>query len=669
MKRDNLPWRLLQPASLVWAPEPHSTTYDDVYFSRDNGRAESEHVFLAGNDLPQRLPQHPLPHFAIGETGFGTGLNFLLTWQAWRAARGQVPDLHYLSFEKHPLHRTDLARALALWPDLEDLAVSLLNAYPGPVPGQHRLLLDEGRVRLDLWFEDAAEALGELASREEALVDAWYLDGFAPDRNRDMWSPDVLWATAALSRPGATIATFTVAGHVRRALEEAGFRVNKVPGYGRKRECLRGTLERTGAVRAASDNHPHWDIPATGGQRPRSVIVLGAGLAGCTVAAALARRGMAVAVLEQRKLGGAVGDIDQGIIFTRLSRRHSSLSDFALQSFLFATGFYSDLFASGRLTGPGDGELCGSFQQSDNSEDLAELAEALTGLEDIARVLDARQASDLLGIEQPSAGFWFPRSGWLHPTAVCRALLDHPGIRLEQGCGELTLEAADGQWRALQVDDIVAEADCAVAAPGPGAVTLKPFTWLPVQTIRGQVTRLPADGRLEGLRAALCHEGYVAPAREGLFCVGATFEVGGVEPMLRDADHRQNLDKLAEAVPSCRSQLEAVDTDALGGAVGFRCASPDYLPMVGPAPDLPAFLKTFAPLRKNARYAAAGRGCYLPGLYLSTAHGSRGLTSAPLAAELLASMICHEPPPLSASLCRALAPARFIIRDLIRNRI
>jgi tRNA 5-methylaminomethyl-2-thiouridine biosynthesis bifunctional protein len=208
-----------------------------------------------------------------------------------------------------------------------------------------------------------------------------------------------------------------------------------------------------------------------------------------------------------------------------------------------------------------------------------------------------------------------------------------------------------------------------VIATGTASVGMTPLSWLPIQAIRGQTTHLPAGPDLGKLRAALCHEGYIAPARGGEHCIGATFNLDDDEPSLRLEDHRANLARLARAVPAWRDTLAELDPAVLGGRVGFRCASPDYLPLVGPVPDRLAFLRDFAALRRNARQPLPIRGEYLPGLYLSTAHGSRGLTATPLAGELLASLICREPPPLNRELCRALAPARFIIRDLRRNRI
>lgn len=672
MKRDNTLWRPAAAATLQWtdAQDPVSDEFGDVYYSRHNGLEESRYVFQQGNDLPQRWLHHPRRHFCIAETGFGTGLNFLLTWHAWRELPEPRPRLHYLSLEKSPLTREDLARALLNWPTLEALATPLLEHYPGLLAGQHRVLLDQGRVCLELWWEDVAVALPELASHEQPIFDAWYLDGFAPSRNAAMWTPEILQAAAVLSHPHATFSTFTAAGQVRRDLTEAGFKVHKVPGHGRKRECLRGHLEVAPVAPTRTFDTP-WDLIDTPPALPERALVVGGGLAGCTIAAALARRGVAVTLLERGNLAGAGSGNDQGVLYTRLSRKHSSLTDFSLQSFRFAANYYRALFQEGHLTTGLDGALCGSFHQSSNSSEMAALAPLLSALPELAQVLSADQAREVLGIEQTSSGYWYPQSGWLRPGAVCRALVESCNIKVIENCGEVALEAgaSAGQWCAMAGSTTLATAPCAIVATGTAAATMEQLKWLPLQAIRGQTTQLPTAPHYGELRTVLCHAGYIAPARAGSHCIGATFNLQDDEQSLRPGDHRSNLTKLAEAVPAWRSALEALDPETLDGRVGYRCASPDYLPMVGPVPDKPAFLHNYGPLRKNARQNIAAKGAYLPGLYLTTAHGSRGLTSTPLAAELLASMICREPLPMSRELGRALAPARFIMRDLARNRI
>jgi tRNA 5-methylaminomethyl-2-thiouridine biosynthesis bifunctional protein len=665
----NTPWRPARAAAVSWNDDiPFATKFDDVYYSREDGAGESRHVFLAGNGLPGRWDNHRQGPFMIAETGFGTGLNFLLTWKAWRGHSGHRPRLHYLSIEKFPLTPGDLSRALARWPELGDLSEQLLAQYPGLLPGQHRLLLENGSVVLDLWWLDVNTALEDIGSHQYPLIDAWYLDGFAPSRNESMWNDSVLQAVGRLSRPGATFATFTAAGAVRRSLAAAGFEVEKTPGFGRKRECLRGSLCALPVPEVAVGGS-NWDLPSEREAVPASALVIGAGLAGCSVAQSLARRGIAVTLLDQGGLAAGASANEQGVLYTRLSRKHAPMTDFALQSFRFASNLYRQLFASGALIQGVDGRLCGCFQRSSNSDDMAALAEPLSVVPELARVVDAAAANQLTGLQQSAGGYWLPASGWMHPPGVCRALARHDNITLLENCGPISLEAVTCGWRALARGRVLAEADCAIIAAGTASSSLAGLDWLPLRAIRGQTTSLPLTPVTRTLRAVFCHEGYIAPARKGHHCIGATFDLTEKQLEARPQDNLKNLAKLSEAVPAWADELAAMNPDGMTARVGFRCATPDYLPLVGQLPIREAFLQDFAGLRKNARRTIACRGQYMPGLYASTGHGSRGLTSTPLAAELLASMICHEPLPLERALCRALSPARFLIRDLGRNRI
>ncbi len=709
MNRENQPWWPVTAATVQWSDsgEPFATDFDDVYFSREDGMAESRHVFLQGNGLPERWHEHSEQAFCIAETGFGTGLNFLLTWQLWRQQPNTRPRLHFVSIEKFPLCRHDLERALDAWPVLRDLADDLLEAWPDLLPGQHRLCFDEGRVVLDLWWADVAEALPDLACHGPA-IDAWFLDGFAPARNQSMWQESLYPAIATLSRPGATFSTFTAAGHVKRGLAAVGFAVAKVPGFGRKRESLRGVFEAPSAkeepsaerepsakkepsaqkepltnnespvedqtrIKRNSGRKPGhrtpWDLPAKKQAAPNSVLVIGAGLAGCTSAAALASRGIEVTLLDAGPVAGAASGNNQGILYTRLSRQHSPLTDFALQSFQFASNLYRQMFRNGRLKPGLDGALCGSFHQQTDREELAILSERLKPLGQLAKVLLPDETEEVLGTHSSTGGYWFPSSGWLHPPAVCRALCDHPGIDLRLSCGEISLDWEQGQWHGRSEAGILASAPVVIVCTGTSAAEFPPLSWLPLQSIRGQTSHVPAGAFSAKLRSAFCHDGYIAPARDGSHCIGATFNLRDSDQNLRAGDHAYNLEKLAQALPQWRQDLSAMDPDKLSGRVGFRCASPDYLPIAGAVPDRNAFLQTYAGLRKNARQHISSPGTYMPGLYINTAHGSRGLSSTPLVAELLASQIAAEPPPLSRELLRALSPARFLVRDLARNRI
>ncbi|QIB64171.1 bifunctional tRNA (5-methylaminomethyl-2-thiouridine)(34)-methyltransferase MnmD/FAD-dependent 5-carboxymethylaminomethyl-2-thiouridine(34) oxidoreductase MnmC [Kineobactrum salinum] len=673
MNRSNEPLQALVPAELDWGDDgnPVSTRFGDIYFSRDNGLAESRHVFLAGNELPRRWREHGSTDFTIAETGFGSGLNFLVTWQAWRAYRQQCHSgarrLHYVSIEKFPLARDDLQRIHTPWPSLAGLCQELLARYPPPLPGPHRLLLEHGELTLDLWWGDIGQVLPDWLYRRRALVDAWYLDGFAPARNAAMWQAGLWPQVAALSRPGATVATFTAAGAVRRNLAAAGFKVLKTAGFGRKREQLCAALEKPVAMPAPAGTA--WDIPRSCLPRPQELLVIGGGLAGCHTAAACARRGIRVTLLEREGIASAASGNAQGILYTRLSHRHSPATDFALASYGFAARLYRQMLEHGELQQGQQGELCGCLQQVTDSSELARMRPVLESLASLARVVDPVTASRLVGVNQPCAGYWLPEAGWIQPAALCRALLQHPLITVLAQSGPVQLGREAGSWVASAAGEPLARASHAVVAAGQHSAAFHGLDWLPLRMIRGQTTQLPPDPVRARLRAVLCHSGYIAPANAAGQCVGATFGLDDPDPAPRTADQSHNLQALAKALPDWETQLAELDRGALPARVAWRCASPDYLPLVGPVPDREAFVRDYGALRDNARQAIAVAGSCVPGLYLNTGHGSRGLTSTALAAELLAGQICDEPLPLEPELVRALAPARFLIRDLRRNRL
>jgi tRNA 5-methylaminomethyl-2-thiouridine biosynthesis bifunctional protein len=192
--------------------QPWSVHYGDVYFARESGIAETRYVFLEQNRLRERWQNLADKVFTIAETGFGTGLNFLCAWHLWKEVAPQTARLHFVSTEKFPLSHADLKRALALWPELAVLSTALLEQYRRIAPGWQQLSFDDGHVTLTLLVGDARETLPQL----RANVNAWFLDGFAPVKNPEMWQHELLKEIARLSAPGCTISTFTSAGTVRR---------------------------------------------------------------------------------------------------------------------------------------------------------------------------------------------------------------------------------------------------------------------------------------------------------------------------------------------------------------------------------------------------------------------------------------------------------------------
>ena len=689
-----MPDQTSQPGALVaagidWQADgaPLSTTYGDVYFSRGDGLEESRHVFLRHNGLPARWesPAAAGSDFVIMETGFGTGLNFLATWQAWRASGPRPARLHFVSIEKHPLSAQDLARSLAAFAALRTLSQALIDQYPPALPGIHAL--DFGpEVALTLAFGDAAAMLAALCDCDHPRLraalavkaDAWYLDGFAPARNPDMWSLPVIDGIAALSKPGTSFATFTAAGAVRRALEAAGFAVNKVPGFGRKRDMLCGQLGTSvhpplappPAPRRRARSPQAWHAGAGAHRGERTALIIGAGLAGCHSAAALAARGWRVTVLERdAEVAAEASGNAAGILYARLSASDSPLSRFNLHAYLHASRCYRQGFSSGKLLEGRDGALSGMLQLGfDEAErqHLAAVAARYAGCDDLVSLVPASEASALSGVAIDYPALYFPGSGWLAPRRWCRHLLQHPGITVRTDCGVLELERSGQLWRAHSGRGSDSAAVCIVAG-GLGCRRLAPLAFLPLRPLGGQVTLLPAPGPLP--RVALCHAGYVTALGGDTLSCGASFRVNDDSTQLRDDDHRYNLAQLSTHLPSLLdpAQLRQLDPAALQGRAGVRCTTPDYLPIVGPVPDVDALCSDFAPLARDARADIPRGGSFVPGLYVNTGHGSRGLTTTPIAAALLAALLHGTPRPLDWPLVRALSPARFPIRELARG--
>jgi tRNA 5-methylaminomethyl-2-thiouridine biosynthesis bifunctional protein len=663
-------WLSAPRADITWDDDctPRSREFDDVYFHDTGAIEESEYVFLRGNDLAQRWKNGGDSQFTIVETGFGAGLNFLMCWQAWREQAPSSARLHYISVEKYPLRLHELGQAHTAWPSLQSLSEELLSNYPAPLPGRHRILLDGGRLTLDLVLDDACQALDQLQELPGLHVQAWFLDGFSPARNPQMWTQKLYDSMARLSQADTTFATFTAAGHVRRGLEAAGFRTTKETGFGPKREMLRGQFH--GLEQSYQPHQTPWHIGPTVTSRGRSAMVIGAGLAGSTCASALAKRGWSVTVLDAGDIAGAASGNSQGILYTRLSHRPSELNDFSLHSYAFATRYYQALTHSGALEAGQDIDWCGALHLMDDLTQEHPLWSTIKSLPELVRVLDADGARRLSGLSQCPGGLFFPTAGWVHPPAVCRALLSHPNITFLGQSSVASLEQEQDCWLALAANgEILARSDIAVITTGASTQSWPQLEWLPLQLIRGQVSHLPSSGELEGLRTVICHDGYLPPARNGEHCIGATFDIGETDTSLREADHIANLTRLGRALPGLTKSMQPAARAPNSGRVGIRTASPDYIPIVGPVPEYAAFCEDYAGLRRNARQIIHKQGSYLRGLYVSTGHGSRGLTSTPLASELLASQICGETWPVDSRLCRALAPARFIVRDLARNRI
>lgn len=599
---------------------PFSSQYGDVYFSRDSGIDETRHVFLQQNHLRERWQAlQPGEYFVIGETGFGTGLNFLCAWQLWDEVAPHNARLHFVSTELHPIAPEELQQALALWPELAAFTAELLSQYGAMAPGWHRLTLAQGRVVLTLLIGDALSTLPRL----DAQVDTWFLDGFAPSKNPEMWNDDLFKAMAQCSAPNATFATFTSAGMVRRGLQAVGFKVEKVAGHGKKREMLRGEF---------SGGERHSKAIAE-----RKAIVIGGGMAGCASAYALACRGWQVALIERHATVAAEASGNhQGILYARLMPKMSPLSELTLAGYQHALRMLNQLLPQGDDTW----RQCGLMQLAFDGREAARLQGILNlGLpQSLLYGISKSEASAVAGVALPFGGLMFPGSGWVSPPALCRVLAEQPGITLLSGQEAVVIEPGDKGWQVRGETGVLASAPVAIIACANHTRRFAQTAHLPLRSIRGQVSHIPATAQSQAVNTVLCTEGYAAPVRHGIHTIGATY--GNLEDTLelRAADHRENLEMLSQLSPEFYEAVggDSLSVDHLGGRAACRCNVVDYLPLLG-----------------NVALDA-------PGLYVNTGHGSRGLITAMLAGEALASQLEGEPVPLPVELMHAMSPSRFL---------
>ena len=617
-----IPPRPLLPAKPAFLADGtlYSPLYDDIYASAAGGLAETRHVFLGGNDLPERW--RGCRRFVVIETGFGAGLNFLATWAAWRQTAPSTAQLHYISVEKHPFCASDVARVVT-WPEVTPLASELLAQYPLLLPGFQRMHFDGGRVALTLLFGEAVPMLRQLRAR----ADAFYLDGFAPAKNPDMWSTDLFAELARLARPGATAATYTVAGSVRNALAAAGFTVVRRTGFGPKREMLVARFRED--VQAEPD-----------GVRSTQALVIGAGLAGTSCAAQLARRGWQVQMIERRHAPAqeASGN-PAGLAIPAFSADWNPPTRLTVPALLYAARWLNGLGrAGGHAPSWTQSGVLQLPRDAAHLERQQQIIETFALPQELVQLVSAAQGAALCGARIAGPGWWLASAGWADPASVCAANLAACGEALHREFGRevASVRRAEGEWEVLDATGMVlGRAPVVILANAQAACALPGCERLPLAAVRGQVSLVP-EAPSRRLAMPVCRDGFVTPALGGAHCLGATYDAGCDDAQPREADHAANLERLEQLLPGFGAGLKP---SSLRGRVGFRAVTPDRLPLAGALPH------------------AAGEG-----LFVCLGLGSRGLTWSPLLGEIVACCVTGEPPPIERDVLKWLAPVRSLSR-------
>ena len=634
---------------------PLSTEYGDVYHPRIGPLEQARHVFLRGNDLPARWRARE--RFVILETGFGLGSNFLATWQAWRDDPARCERLTFVSIERHPLVRDDL-RAAHDGSPLEDLSRYLVAAWPPLTPDLHQLVFEAGRVRLLLALGDVQDWLPELRLR----ADAFFLDGFAPARNPRMWDARVCRALGRLAAPGATLATWSAASALRADLTSAGFDVRIAAGIGGKRDITLATFAPRFAPRHTPRGAPPSQ-PASHAPAERRALIIGAGLAGCAAAWALAEQGWQTQLLDRRvHIAAEASGNPAGLFHGIVNADDGAHARFNRAASFEARRAVEIAISAHRAAGSAAGLL-----RLEHAAELAQMRAILARLglpADYVQAVDPVAAAELSGITQASPGWFYPTGGWVEPAALARSFVERAGarVRFQGGTDVHTLRRHAERWEALDAQGrVIDAAPVLVVANASAAARLLPEARLPLQTTRGQLSWIEVALAPPGLatRLPMAGAGYLLPPHEGRIVFGATSTPDDPDPDVRAVDHQANLAQLERLTARpCR-----IEVSQLSGRTAWRCAAPDRLPVIGAVPALAPQAWAGATRLDQVRFVPRE-----PGLFVYTALGSRGITWSALGAQVLAAAIDGDDgvAPLEASLRDAVDPARFAVRALRR---
>ena len=615
----------LQTAELDWElvdgiEVPISKQFGDVYFSKDNGLLETRHVFLNGNDLSTRLSELcDFQYFCVGETGFGTGLNILTLWQLWQSVR---PDnhshLHVISVEKFPLSKADLIRALSVWDELKPLADKLVQQYPLPIAGCHRLSFPEERFSIDLWLGDAQDIFPSIPKTQS--VNAWFLDGFAPSCNPDMWQENVLNHIVRLSEYGTTFASFSVAGVLKRGLKQHGIQISRPRGFGHKREMLKAIW-----LDCSDQENPEAEplqerpaaLPKTTQLKQRQIAIIGAGIAGLTTAWAFAQRGHQVMIYEQNEpLSGASGN-PLALLNPKLCPIDQAHEHLMTLSWQHALNFYSRFKA---------------FRSIQVEQIAIKNADELLGLEQQypESVFGTAHSSPNQTLETHYPSLILQQAGAVSPHVLRDEILKHPNISIKKAkVSRLRPKAT--QTEIWQDQDLISVADHVIVCCAKQSAAL--FENYPVlKPIRGQVSWVNNAIQPLALDQAYSYGGYCMQLDDSQLILGASFYPNRDDSDVLAEDHVHNYELIHSVFPQYAEQLPSIDI--WQGRASIRAQSSDYFPLVGK-------------IESNSE------------IYTFAGLGSKGFLFAPLCSEILAALVLGELCPAPQSLLSKLNPLRF----------
>ena len=649
---------------------PVSDKFDDVYFSNQDGLAETHYVFLEGNQLWERWVNYQEAHFVIAETGFGTGLNFFAVTTLFREFRQKYPDLplkrlYFISFEKYPLLLDALQQAHLAYPQFSHLAQHLQQHWLNPIQGCYRFHFDE--TTLDLWFGDVAENLPQLGDYMNDKIDAWFLDGFAPSKNPDMWNEQLYQQMFRFTKPQGTFATFTAASAVRKGLENVGFDITKRKGFGKKRECLSGqkTYEKMTALSSP------WFHSQSANLNEQDIAIIGGGIASLCTAISLLKRSAKITIYcedEQTALNASGNK--QGAFYPQLSDDNERNIRFYIHAFAYGHQFLQWAIQQQIEF---EHKFCGVVlcAYNDKAESKLNKIAALNLPSDLYQSLNQTELSEKVGLPLPFGGGFIPQGAWLAPRQLVQhafAFLEKQGVQIKTSQKVTALSQTEYGWQITTAENETFCHEVVVLANGHKLTEFEQTQKLPLYPVRGQVSQIPTSANLLKLKTVLCYDGYLTPVDQAKasHCIGASHVRDNATREFSLTEQQENQQKIQQNIPE--EWTKEVDTSGNLARIGVRCSVRDLTPMMAAVPHFSAQQTQYQNLfNLRRRKQPVEQAENYPNLYLIGALGSRGLTSAPLLGETLASLIYGEPLPMSEDLIHNLMPNRSWVRRWLKG--
>ena len=575
-----------------------SEEFDDLYSSAKGAVAECNHVFIKGNNLNERFENlGENSKFYIGEIGFGIGINFLTTCKSWLNHTKVDQVLEFYSFDKYLFRLSDFKKLNVSCPDLKEYISELERNYPRNIQGAQKISLFGGRIILNL-------IIGEIDSTQEYIklmnkVDAWYLDGFSPSKNPDLWSIKLFKCIHKSCHENTTFSTYTSSGLVKNNLTESGFNHSRAMGFSDKRHMLKGTVD-TKLKKNTSNT---------------KVAVIGSGIAGCVLSYTLAKKGIEVDLYEKSdSICSGASSHELLVTYPRLSAHDTAFGSFTLHSYIFATNFYKQLKTDAWKK---TGVIILNHDAATEKRQSSLLEKRADG--EIYRYIDPDEASEISGIDIKLNGLIYEDAGYILPEEMCKFLIESPKINIFTSSHIKSIKKNRKVFN-LNIGEKKFEYQNVCVCAGSETANIVDIDGISIK--RGQVTHIESLDNVSRIKLPICAKGYISPRVNNIHLVGSSYS-DSEDTDLSEEEHLYNLNNLKLVIDE--------EMNVITGQTGHRAVSKDHMPVVG----------------------------MKDGIYINTCHGSRASVTAPISAEIIASMIVDEAPPLMGRELESLSPERF----------